>query len=234
VLRVQFHVAFMKAAARVIYRGSWETERPAIMKRYGWETSNSEVLISTPRRFGKTFSCAKRAQQATTHAHTHTHTHTRARALTASCRLAALPSSARALRSRSASRSVRPLRRPNWRCRSARSRYGTLSAVVFSPARRASRKLLERIVEQAAAGRTPRRAHAALSCAFVARGRFVRLAGGENRICEYNQEACRLTAFDGRKSLIRSFPCAASPLALPPRRATLMRTRSCSAGPKLA
>ena len=46
----------MKAAARVIYRGSWETERPAIMKRYGWETSNSEVLISTPRRFGKTFS----------------------------------------------------------------------------------------------------------------------------------------------------------------------------------
>jgi hypothetical protein len=70
----------MKAAARVIYRGSWETERPAIMKRYGWETSNSEVLISTPRRFGKTFSCAKRAQQATTHAHTHTHTHTRARA----------------------------------------------------------------------------------------------------------------------------------------------------------
>ena len=48
----------MKAAARVIYRGSWETERPAIMKRYGWETSNSEVLISTPRRFGKTFSCA--------------------------------------------------------------------------------------------------------------------------------------------------------------------------------
>ena len=69
----------MKAAARVIYRGSWETERPAIMKKYGWETSNSEVLIrcactrspvhlmthdnsracfsccSTPRRFGKTF-----------------------------------------------------------------------------------------------------------------------------------------------------------------------------------
>jgi len=34
----------------------------------------------------------------------------------------------------------------------------------------------------------------------------VRLAGGDNRICEYNQEACRLTAFDGRKSLIRSFP----------------------------
>lgn len=56
------------------------------------------------------------------------------------------------------------------------------SAVVFSPARRASRKLLERIVE------------------------FVKLAGGEKRIVEYNQEACRLTSFEGKKSLIRSFP----------------------------
>ena len=57
-----------------------------------------------------------------------------------------------------------------------------LEIVVFSPARRASRKLLERIVE------------------------FVSLAGGSDKICEYNQEACRLTAFDGKKSLIRSFP----------------------------
>ena len=50
--QLEFHVAFMKAAARVIYRGSWETERPAIMKKFGWDKSNSEVLISTPRRFG--------------------------------------------------------------------------------------------------------------------------------------------------------------------------------------
>lgn len=57
-----------------------------------------------------------------------------------------------------------------------------LEIVVFSPARRASRKLLERIVE------------------------FVRLAGGESKIVEYNQEACRLHSFDGKKSLIRSFP----------------------------
>lgn len=34
-------------------------------------------------------------------------------------------------------------------------------------------------------------------------------------MCEYNQEACRLNAFDGRKSLIRSFPCAALPFAPP-------------------
>ena len=38
-----------------------------------------------------------------------------------------------------------------------------LEIVVFSPARRASRKLLERIVE------------------------FVTLAGGKDKICEYNQ-----------------------------------------------
>lgn len=53
---------------------------------------------------------------------------------------------------------------------------------MFSPARRASRKLLERIVE------------------------FITLAGGADKIVEYNQEQCRLRAFDGRKSLIRSSP----------------------------
>ena len=41
----------MKAAARVIYRGDWETDRPMIMDKYGWTKCNSEVLISTPRRF---------------------------------------------------------------------------------------------------------------------------------------------------------------------------------------
>ena len=90
--QLEFHVAFMKAAARVIYRGSWETERPAIMKKFGWETSNSEVLISTPRRFGKTFSCARCP------------VHSLVRMLTPPVRLAASPSSVRASRSRSASR----------------------------------------------------------------------------------------------------------------------------------
>lgn len=49
--QLDFHTAFMKASARVIYRSSWATDRPAIMAAHGWETSNSEVLISTPRRF---------------------------------------------------------------------------------------------------------------------------------------------------------------------------------------
>ena len=49
----------MKAAARVIYKGDWETDRPMIMEKYGWERCNSEVLISTPRRFGKTYSIVR-------------------------------------------------------------------------------------------------------------------------------------------------------------------------------
>jgi len=55
--QLEFHEAFLKAAARVIYRGDWETEKPAIMRQHGWETSNSEVLISTPRRFGVRTCC---------------------------------------------------------------------------------------------------------------------------------------------------------------------------------
>ena len=105
--QLEFHQAFMKAAARVIYRGDWETDRPMIMDKFGWTKCNSEVLISTPRRFGKTFSIA----------------------IFCACLALALG----------------------------------LEIVVFSPARRASRKLLERIVE------------------------FIRLAGGENKIVEYNQ-----------------------------------------------
>jgi len=59
-----------------------------------------------------------------------------------------------------------------------------MQVVVFSPARRASRKLLERIVE------------------------FVRLAGGEKRICEYNQArrtppARRPTPSDAARSVRR-------------------------------
>ena len=54
--------------------------------------------------------------------------------------------------------------------------------MVFSPARRASRKLLERMVE------------------------FIRLLDGDDLIVEYNQEQCRVKSYDGKSSLIRSFP----------------------------
>jgi hypothetical protein len=53
--QLQFHSAFERSTARVIYRDDWATQRPVIMARQGWETCSSEVLISTPRRFGKTF-----------------------------------------------------------------------------------------------------------------------------------------------------------------------------------
>tara|TARA_B100000519_G_scaffold83401_1_gene72186 strand:+ start:278 stop:787 length:510 start_codon:yes stop_codon:yes gene_type:complete len=53
--QLKFHAAFERAAARVIYRDSWGTQRPKIMKAHGWKTTPGEVLISTPRRFGKTF-----------------------------------------------------------------------------------------------------------------------------------------------------------------------------------
>lgn len=54
--QLKFHSAFERATARVLYRDDWGTQRPAIMKKNDWGTCPSEVLISTPRRFGKTFS----------------------------------------------------------------------------------------------------------------------------------------------------------------------------------
>lgn len=109
--QLEFHEAFLKAAARVIYRGDWETEKPAIMRQNGWETSNSEVLISTPRRFGKTFSIA----------------------IFCACLSLAFGLEVRTLGS---DRNATTL-----------TRSPLAQVVVFSPARRASRKLLERIVE---------------------------------------------------------------------------------------
>ena len=66
-------------------------------------------------------------------------------------------------------------------CAALAMSFGT-EIVVFSPARRASRKLLERMVE------------------------FIRLLDGDDLIVEYNQEQCRVRSYDGKSSLIRSFP----------------------------
>lgn len=69
-----------------------------------------------------------------------------------------------------------------------------IETVIFSPARRASRKILERVVE------------------------FLRLIGAGGRIIEFNQEACRVRSYDGKTSLIRSFPVSHRPSAPPPPR----------------
>lgn len=55
--QLQFHNAFVRACSRVLYRSDWASNRPAIMHSNGWEKCPSEILISTPRRFGKTFRC---------------------------------------------------------------------------------------------------------------------------------------------------------------------------------
>lgn len=36
--------------------------------------------------------------------------------------------------------------------------------------------------------------------------RFIRVLDCEDKICEFNQEACRINSYNGKKSLIRSFP----------------------------
>lgn len=38
-----------------MYREDWGVQKPRIMQKHGWESCPGEVLISTPRRFGKTF-----------------------------------------------------------------------------------------------------------------------------------------------------------------------------------
>ena len=51
--QLEFHAAFTRACGRVLYRADWATRKPDIMAKYGWEKCNSEVLISTPRRFAR-------------------------------------------------------------------------------------------------------------------------------------------------------------------------------------
>jgi hypothetical protein len=53
--QMAFHSSFERCVSRVIYKKDWATSRPAIMKHNKWDKCSSEVLISTPRRFGKTF-----------------------------------------------------------------------------------------------------------------------------------------------------------------------------------
>jgi hypothetical protein len=129
--QLEFHDAFIQACSRVIYKQDWSRHKPDIVSKHMWTDVKSEVCISTPRRFGKTFSIA---------------IFTSMLALACPCEI-----------------------------------------VIFSPARRASRKLLERILE------------------------FIKVAGEENRIIEFNQENLRLRSFiNGKSSLIRSFPSKVS------------------------
>lgn len=53
--QLQFHAAFERCVARVLYRSEWATQKTAIMSNNNWVKCSSEVMVSTPRRFGKTF-----------------------------------------------------------------------------------------------------------------------------------------------------------------------------------
>lgn len=56
----QFHDQFLRASIRVFWKteeaGKFQREHRAILEAYGWESLPQEMLISTPRRFGKTIS----------------------------------------------------------------------------------------------------------------------------------------------------------------------------------
>ena len=55
--QMAFHSAFERCVSRVLYRNEWATQKPQIMAHNGWLKCSSEVMVSTPRRFGKTFRC---------------------------------------------------------------------------------------------------------------------------------------------------------------------------------
>ena len=56
--QLQFHAAFEQACSRVVYKEEFPVHFASIMRENNWEGVSGEVLISTPRRFGKTFSVA--------------------------------------------------------------------------------------------------------------------------------------------------------------------------------
>lgn len=56
----KFHDAFLAATTRAFFKldppGSFQKSFQAILEINGWDNLNQEILISTPRRFGKTIS----------------------------------------------------------------------------------------------------------------------------------------------------------------------------------
>lgn len=134
--QLKFHSAFERAAARVIYRQDWATMRPAIMKKNGWPTCPSEVLISTPRRFGKVRSPSPSGRGSVAHASPGC-TQTFSIAIFAACLALTLKCEVVVFRCSGPSpRASVPL-------------LPCDDSTLHSPARRASRKLLERMVRGA-------------------------------------------------------------------------------------
>ena len=53
----RFHESFIRTCSRVIYKEEWSVHEKAICELNGWNHIKNGILISTPRRFGKTFRC---------------------------------------------------------------------------------------------------------------------------------------------------------------------------------
>jgi hypothetical protein len=56
----QFHEQFIRACARIFYKteapGTFQRDHQRLLQLNGWKNLSQEILISTPRRFGKTIS----------------------------------------------------------------------------------------------------------------------------------------------------------------------------------
>ena len=56
----QFHEQFIRACARIFYKteppGTFQRDHQRLLQGNGWNNLSQEILISTPRRFGKTIS----------------------------------------------------------------------------------------------------------------------------------------------------------------------------------
>jgi hypothetical protein len=56
----QFHEQFIRACARIFYKteppGTFQRDHQRLLQSNGWNNLSQEILISTPRRFGKTIS----------------------------------------------------------------------------------------------------------------------------------------------------------------------------------
>ena len=155
--QIAFHDSFTRACARVIWKEDWASQRPRIMQKMGWEKCPSEVLVSTPRRFGKTFSCARSPFLLLPD-----QPRTSPGPAPDQPRTSPGPSQDRDLRGLHVACLRRRRRRllPRAAARTTRPRFALARLLPTPPrrpqARRASRKLLERIVECEARVEAPR------------------------------------------------------------------------------
>jgi hypothetical protein len=59
--QVELQEAFLKASLRFIYKGEFDSSIERVMRENDWSVIYQEVLIGTPRRFGKTYSTSEYA-----------------------------------------------------------------------------------------------------------------------------------------------------------------------------